>query len=153
IAPGARPPLKWSEQENIRWKTKIPGEGFSTPIIWKDRIFLLTAIDTGADSARSTGGPQPPQEPPGPPGKKGKKGGGSGPGPHATTIHEWAVLAIDRGSGKIAWQKVARREVPHEGHHPTHGFASASPVTDGEFLYASFGSRGLYCYDFQGNLK
>jgi outer membrane protein assembly factor BamB len=63
------------------------------------------------------------------------------------------VIALDRSTGEIAWQKTARRELPHEGHHPTNTFASASPMTDGESLFVPFGSRGLYCFDLQGNLK
>jgi len=134
VAEGAKPPLTWGDEKNIKWKTKIPGAGFSTPIVWKDRIFLLTAIETderasGTAEADSAGGR-----------------------PKPAAIHEWAVVAINRTSGKIEWQKTARREVPHEGHHPSYGFASGSPVTDGERLWVSFGSRGLYCYDLDGNL-
>ena len=70
-----------------------------------------------------------------------------------TEAYQFVILCVDRDSGKIQWQKVAREEVPHEGHHRDHGFASASPVTDGEHVYAYFGSRGLYCYDLDGNLK
>ena len=154
VAANAQPPTKWSDQQNVKWKTKIPGAGFSTPIIWQDRIFLLTAIETneGDSNASATAKSEEltASEPKGP--KGGKKGGGMS-GPKPTRVHEFVVLAIDRGTGKVVWQKTARREVPHEGHHPTHGFASASPVTDGQHLWASFGSRGIYCYDFQGNLK
>ena len=157
VAPDAQPPRQWSEDLNIKWKSKIPGLGFSTPIVWQDRIFLVTAIET------SEQGPNVPlaarAEPPrgGPPkggGPRGgkKKGGGFGGGPTPTKFHEFAVLALDRNSGKILWQKTARREVPHEGRHGTNSFASASPVTDGKHLFVSFGSRGIYCYDFQGNL-
>lgn len=128
LAPDAQPPLKWSGQQNIKWKTKIPGYGYSTPIILKDRIYLLTAIETGPGAGGPRGAPNP------------------------TVTHEWAVVALERATGKIAWQKTARRQVPHEGHHPTNSFASSSPTTDGERLYVSFGSRGLYCYDLQGNL-
>jgi outer membrane protein assembly factor BamB len=63
------------------------------------------------------------------------------------------VLCYDRQTGKQLWQKIARQEVPHEGHHRDHGFASASPVTDGQLVFAYFGSRGLHCYDLNGNLK
>lgn len=152
IAPGAQPPLKWSDTENIKWKTKIPGAGFSTPIIWKDRMFLLTAIEVAggrpaAAAPASDGGGDRKA------GKRGKGGGGFGGGPAPTNPYEFVVLALDRNTGKILWQKVARKEVPHEGHHASHGYASASPVTDGEHLYVSFGSRGFYCYDLDGNLK
>ena len=158
---GAQPPLKWSDDQNIKWKTAIPGLGFSTPIIWQDRIFLLTDIETSEGGSPTAVAPAPSAPPPRPPGgddstrkKGGKKGGpgGFGGGMKPSKVHEFLVLALDRGTGKIVWQKTARREVPHEGHHPTSTFASASPVTDGERLYVSFGSRGLYCYDLQGNL-
>ena len=164
---GARPPIKWSEQENMKWKTKIPGTGHSTPIIWQDRIFLLTAIETAEAGAAAVSAPvrtEPADRPQGGAPKGGKRGGfrgkggpgGGGPfggGGAPTKVHEFAVVAVDRNTGKIAWQKTAKREMPHEGHHPTNTFASASPLTDGEHLYVPFGSRGYYCYDFQGNLK
>lgn len=157
----AQPPLKWSDDQNIKWKAKIPGLGYSTPIIWKDRIYLLTAIETaeeGKSAAAAKSAPPPKAPPPPPPGGgdpkgRGGKKGGFGGGAAPTKFHEFVVLALDRGTGKTVWQKTARREVPHEGKHGTNSFASASPVTDGEFLYAPFGSRGFYCYDLQGNLK
>jgi outer membrane protein assembly factor BamB len=147
VAAGAQPPTHWSDQQNVKWKTKIPGEGYSTPIIWRDRIFLLTAIgstDEGSDAKPATpaaGGP------------KGGKKGGFGGGPKPTTGYEFTVVALDRSTGKVLWQKAARREVPHEGRHPTNSFASGSPVTDGQHLLVSFGSRGIYCFDLLGNLK
>jgi outer membrane protein assembly factor BamB len=67
--------------------------------------------------------------------------------------YQFVVLCIDRDTGKTVWQRTAIEAVPHEGHHQTGSFASASPVTDGEFVYASFGSRGIYCYDLAGNLQ
>ncbi|MEO6245113.1 MAG: PQQ-binding-like beta-propeller repeat protein [Opitutaceae bacterium] len=156
VAPGATPPTTWSDQQNVRWKAKIPGYGFSTPIIWQDRIFLLTAIETAEVAAGATAAPAPVPSAPPPGGGKGGKGGrgpgGFGGGMKPTKIHEFSVVALDRKTGAVVWQKVARREVPHEGKHATNSFASASPVTDGERLYASFGSRGIYCYDLQGKL-
>jgi outer membrane protein assembly factor BamB len=157
IAPGAQPPIQWSEEKNLKWKAKVPGYGFSTPIVWKDRIFLLTAIET-TETVAGTPDAAPPPPPPPPTGgdqkgQGGKRGGGGfGGGMKPTKFHEFAVVALDRASGKIVWQKTARREVPHEGRHATNSFASASPLTDGERLYASFGSRGLYCYDLDGKL-
>lgn len=157
IAPGAQPPTQWSEQQNVKWKTKIPGVGFSTPIVWQDRIFLLTAIETDEQAA---GAAAPAATAPTPSGKaggaRGKRGGGRGGfggGMQPTKFHEFVVLALDRGTGKTLWQKTARKEVPHEGRHATNSYASGSPVTDGEHLYVPFGSRGYYCYDFDGNLK
>ncbi len=148
VAPAAQPPLTWSEEKNIKWKAKIPGFGFSTPIVWQDRIFLLSAVETTEDSAPAPVAPTPP---PGG-GPEGRKRGGFGGGPKPTKFHEFVVVAVNRATGAILWQKTARREVPHEGKHQTNSFASGSPVTDGERLYASFGSRGLYCYDLDGKL-
>lgn len=157
VAPGAKPPTTWSDTQNIKWKARIPGSGYSTPIIWKDRIFLLSAIESeGAASAGSaSAAPQAAPNAAQPKsGKRGGKGGGGfGGDPTPTKPFEFVVLALDRGTGKVVWQKTARKETPHEGRHPTNTFASASPVTDGEHLYVPFGSRGYYCYDLQGNLK
>jgi len=63
------------------------------------------------------------------------------------------VHCVDSTTGNTIWEKVAREEVPHEGHQPNNTFASASPITDGQYLFAYFGSRGLHCYDLDGNLK
>jgi outer membrane protein assembly factor BamB len=153
IAPGAKPPIKWGDDQNIKWKVKIPGSGFSTPIIWKDQIFLLTAVEVGAQNPSAAVAAALPGDARGRGGSRGKGGGGFGGGPNPTNPYEFVVLALDRASGKVQWQKTARREVPHEGHHASHGYASASPVTDGEHLYVPFGSRGYYCYDLNGNLK
>jgi outer membrane protein assembly factor BamB len=169
VAPGATPPTTWGDQKNIRWKAKVAGLGFSTPIIWKDRVYLLTAVETaetpaGATTAAPAPAPSPTPAPAasGPggggggdgKGRGGKRGpGGFGGGGRPTKVVEFTVVALDRATGKTVWSKVARREVPHEGRHATNSFASASPLTDGEHLYVSFGSRGLYCYDLQGNLK
>lgn len=154
VAPGAQPPTTWSDTQNIRWKTRIPGGGFSTPIIWGDRMFLLSAIETNEEKPAAAA-PTPPPEPAGEKGgKRGGRGGGfRGGGPNPTKVHEFVVLAVNRADGRILWQKTARRGVPHEGKHQTNSFASASPVTDGERLWVSFGSRGLYCYDLNGNLQ
>jgi outer membrane protein assembly factor BamB len=158
IAPGAKPPTKWGDDHNIKWKARIPGEGYSTPIIWKDRIFLLTAIEGDAETTQPAAAIAPRLEPSAAQPKGGKRGGGKGGGgfgggPTPTKPFEFVVLALDRATGKIIWQKTARKETPHEGHHQTNTFASSSPVTDGEHLYVPFGSRGYYCYDLQGNLK
>ncbi len=150
IARDAKPPTTWSDQQNIKWKAKIPGYGFSTPIVWKDRIYLLSAIET---TEELPGAATPaPEAPPSGADQKTKKRGGFGSGPKPTKFHEFIVVAVNRSTGAILWQKTARREVPHEGKHATNSFASCSPVTDGERLYASFGSRGLYCYDLDGKI-
>ena len=84
------------------------------------------------------------------------RGGGGGGGfniSKPTTPYKFVLLCLDRRTGQTRWEKVAREEIPHEGHHAEHGFSSYSPVTDGQLVFAYFGSRGLHCYDMQGNLK
>ncbi|MEO5803403.1 MAG: PQQ-binding-like beta-propeller repeat protein [Verrucomicrobiota bacterium] len=167
-APDANPPLEWSETKNAKWKIKTPGFGTSTPIIWGNRIFILTAIPTEkktdvkksepAPATANTNAPdaRPRRGGPGRPGGFGGPGGGPPGGFRSETPDEkyqFVVICLDRATGKTLWQKIAREEIPHEGHHRDHGFASASPVTDGQLLIAYFGSRGLHCYDFDGNLK
>ena len=66
--------------------------------------------------------------------------------------HQFVVFAIDRSDGSIVWQRLVHQAVPHEGGHTTASLASASPVTDGKHLLVSFGSRGLFCLDFDGNV-
>jgi outer membrane protein assembly factor BamB len=68
-------------------------------------------------------------------------------------IHQFKVISVDKTSGKILWQTVVKEELPQERTHALGSWASNSPITDGENIYAFFGSRGLYCLDFKGNVK
>ena len=126
-------PLTWGAGD-VRWQLEIPGRGHSTPVVAGNRMFLTTAIPTG----RGT-----------PPKTAGRAGGGADAG----LEHRFEVLAVDRSSGKILWQRTATVAAPHEGYHRVYGsFASNSPVTDGTRVFAFFGSRGLYAYDMNGEL-
>ncbi len=127
-------PDKWSQTENIAWKTPIPGVGWSSPIIWGDRIFVTTVISS-ADVEKP---------------KKGLYFGGERKAP--TDEHRWMVYAVDFASGKIVWEREAKRGVPAGSHHLKNTYASETPVTDGERVYAYFGNVGLFCYDFSGKL-
>ena len=131
-------PLKWGDNENIKWKVKIPGHGNSSPVIVGDRIYLTTAVQVG-------------EAPPAPAAQEeGRRPGGT-PGPQAE--HKFVVMALNRKTGETVWERTAITAAPHEGYHRQYGsFASASPVSDGERLYVFFGSRGLYCYDLDGKL-
>jgi outer membrane protein assembly factor BamB len=131
-------PLEWSENKNVAWRVAVPGRGFSSPVIWGDKIFLTTAIPTDGVPLPA----EPEQERRGP-------GGGAGAGRE----HKFVVLCLSRETGKVLWERVANVVTPHEGYHRRYGsFASNSPVTDGRYVYASFGSHGLYCYDLNGKL-
>ncbi len=137
-------PTGWSDEENVRWRAAIPGRGFSTPVVWGDRIYLTTAVpleeaaepeDDGAARGR------------------GSSFGRGGPRGSATVNTAFLVLCLDLETGKEIWRKKAREAKPHEGYHRTYGsHASISPVTDGTALICSFGSQGIYCYDMDGEL-
>jgi outer membrane protein assembly factor BamB len=136
VAAGAAP-VRWSDTSNVAWKVEIPGRGHSSPVTWGDRIFLTTAVPTGRKTEPSTAS-----------GQGGRRGDG---GAGALEEHRFEVLALDRATGTIVWRQTAATAAPHEGYHATYGsFASNSPTTDGQRVYASFGSRGLFAYDMSG---
>ncbi len=141
------PPLEWSESKNVKWKAKIPGFGTSTPIIWGDQVFIATAVPSGKKSETKKKEVDAGEK------NEGGRRGGFGGEPAPDEAYQFTLISYDRKTGKVLWQKIAREEKPHEGHHKDHGFASASPITDGKHVLAYFGSRGLYCYDMEGNLK
>ena len=257
VAPGGNPPTEFSESKNVQWKTKVPGSGSSTPVIWGDQVFIMTAEKTGKKVAAAAGGesrereqgterrqrpdgerpegrgrgeqgsrggdrPRPDGdrgsrggERPRPDGERSQRGGqsgfgggsfnreefikrfdkdgdgelndaerdamrdelrqqfsggrggersprsgrssrgrgGFGGGSKPTEEYRYVLMSLDRNTGKENWRRVAATQVPHEGHHRDHGYASGSPVTDGEHIIVSFGSRGLYCYDMKGKLQ
>jgi len=144
VAPHGNPPIEWSETKNVRWKVALPGEGSASPIVWGDRVFVTTAVDTGKPAA-SAASPAP------------DPASGAAPArpPGRSTENEWrfVVMALRRSDGGVIWERTARTETPHEGTHETGSYAANSAVTDGERLYAYFGSRGLYAYDLDGNLE
>ncbi|MBN2296591.1 MAG: DUF1080 domain-containing protein [Pirellulales bacterium] len=140
-APHGNPPIRWAEGFNVKWKVRIPGEGNATPVVWKDRIFILTAVETEKKIDR----PKPLEPTP-----ARLLAARKDPPDH---YYKFVVMALDRKTGRVLWEKVANELVPKEGHHRDHGYASASPITDGKYVYASFGSHGIYCYDFAGDLK
>jgi len=134
-APQANPPIEWSETENIRWKTELPGRGHSTPIVWNEHLFVTAALPYGEHREPHYSG---------------------APGAHdnlpVTHRHRFVVLALHPDTGEILWQKTLADALPHEGAHYTASLASASAVTDGQSVYAYFGSYGLFALDFDGRL-
>jgi len=137
VSPTAQPPTTWSENENIRWKTRIEGKGTSTPIIWGEKVFVLTAINTGVKDPSI---PDPEDQP--------KTNFFDIKQPNAQ--HAFVVLCLDRNSGDELWRQVATTKIPHQGAHNDNDFASASPTTDGQHLYCWFGSAGMFCFDLNG---
>ena len=128
----ANPPTEWSETKNIRWKVEIPGRGTGSPVVWGDRVYLMTAVPaglTGEAQHAPRGGIQP------------------------LVPHRFVIMALNRRDGKVVWERTVREEAPHEASHVDNGtWASSSPVTDGEHLFAFFESKGLYAFTMDGEL-
>lgn len=134
VAPEGDPPVEWSDTENVSWRYRDPGLGFSSPIVWKDQVFITTAI-----RVLEPGEPEPPPQ---------RYMLGEKEPAHR---QQFVVLAVDRETGQERWRRVAREALPHEGHHGRlSSYANMSPVTDGKRVYASFGSQGVYAYDLAG---
>ncbi len=160
VARHADPPLTWSETENVAWKVQVPGRGTASPIVWGDKVFLLTAVAVGdpvslaaPEVSRRRPRPEASRRQP-PPERRGRRGGRGGPrGAQQVQAQRFMVIAFDRETGAVAWDRTAREALPHEGYQQPNGsYASGSAVTDGERLYAFFGSWGLYAYDLDGGL-
>jgi outer membrane protein assembly factor BamB len=130
-APQAKPPVAWAEGRNVRYKVAIPGTGKSTPVIWGDLVILTTAVPAGTSSGGAAAAPA----------------GGHPDVSVPSSAYEFVVMALDRADGKVRWRRVVRSEQPHEGTHRDGSYAAGSALTDGERVYASFGSRGLYALD------
>lgn len=143
VALKADPPLEWAETKNIRWKVPIPGRGHSSPIVWKDRIFLTTAIETEKRVDE----------------EKVKAVETGTPAFHRAdarmprNVLQFVVLALRRSDGSVLWKQTVCEEAPHAATHADGSWGSGSPVTDGERVYAYFGSYGLYALDMDGNRK
>jgi outer membrane protein assembly factor BamB len=133
------PPTEWNENLNIKWKAEVPGIGHATPIIWEDQIILLSAVKTDQEVK-----PEEPDE---------DQQQNDWMAPVITNfIHEFVVFSIDRKDGTIRWQTIVREELPHSHTHQFGSWASNSPVTDGERIFAYFGSHGLYCLNMEGEI-
>jgi outer membrane protein assembly factor BamB len=185
-------PTEWSQDANIAWKIKVPGVGWSSPIVWGDRVYVTTAVaenqpkpnaggagrrgpDGGEgrhDRGRGTPREQedrpddpaaneslgersaepsdrPPQRRPG-----GGRGGAGGFGRNAppSSLYKWEVRCLDRATGETIWASLAAERRPAIPTHRANTYASETPCTDGERIYAYFGMTGLFCFDIDGNL-
>jgi len=137
VAEGKAPTaVKWNAAtgENILWKTPLPGVAVSSPIVWGDRVFVSTAVSSDPSSGIRTGlyGDVEPAK--------------------DVSKHSWKLVALDRRTGKVLWERVAHEGIPKTKRHPKSSQATATPVTDGRHVIVSFGSEGLYAYDVDGKL-
>lgn len=134
VADPAVLPTQWNAEKgsNILWKREIPGYGHASPIVWGDRVFVLTAVPKGADSGVDTKAQALTTE--------------------DKSEYEWRVMALDKKTGNVLWQQVARTGKPLSKRHPQSSQASSTPVTNGKVVVAYFASEGLYAYDVHGKL-
>ena len=139
VAPHGDPPTTWSETQNVRWKVELPGLGNASPIVWEDRVYVMTSKPTDAaayeaekEAARQRA-------------ERRERPGGLRP-----VEQSFVVVALSRADGRIVWERTVATQTPHEGHHQDNSWASGSPVTDGEILIAHFGSFGTFAFDLEG---
>ncbi|HKE55675.1 MAG TPA: PQQ-binding-like beta-propeller repeat protein [Pyrinomonadaceae bacterium] len=132
-------PTEWSDTKNIRWKTAIPGRGHSSPIVWGTKVFLTTSIEgpivPGAEAVRHIHKGQEYKHP------------DSVGADHSYTLK---LLCLDLASGKLLWDRTVYEGRVYDNRHRKNTYASATPATDGQYLYLSFEAEGIYCYDFAG---
>ncbi|MCC6367036.1 MAG: PQQ-binding-like beta-propeller repeat protein [Bryobacterales bacterium] len=129
-----RLPEEWSSTKNVAWKTEIPGRGWSSPVVWGDRVFVTSVVSA-----------QPKEK-----ARKGPYFGGERGMP--SDEHRWMIYALDFDSGKVVWEREAHKAVPQFSRHLKNSYASETPVTDGERLYVYFGNVGVFAFDRNGKL-
>ena len=135
VTEGAAKPVKFdgSTSQNVVWKTEIPGLSHASPIVWGNKVFVVTAVSSEKDETRYGlyGDVAPVKNDP---------------------KHSWKIYALDKQKGTILWERVAYEGLPKVKRHPKSTHAASTPVTDGKYLIVNFGSEGLYAYDLDGKL-
>ncbi len=141
-------PETWSRTENVVWNVAVPGQGWSSPIVWDDLIFVTSVL---SDEPRQEPGrdliPEPGQE-----GAPVTSVDGIGSAAPLSTPYTWMLYAIDFDTGETRWQRVLRTGVPANPKHPKNTYASETPVTDGRFVYVFHANAGLFAVDFNGEI-
>jgi outer membrane protein assembly factor BamB len=133
IAENRALPEEWDQGRNVSWKVPVEGMGWSCPSVWGDRVFLTTAVSAGEIEKI----------------KEGLYFGGERPA--SKDIHEWRVICLDLKTGKTLWSRTVDRGIPPHARHLKNSYASETPITDGERVYAYFGNVGLFTFDMDGN--
>ncbi len=141
-------PETWSRTENVVWNVEIAGQGWSSPIVWDDLIFVTSVL---SDEPRQEPGrdliPEPGQE-----GAPVTSIDGVASAPPLATPYTWMLHAIDFATGRTRWQRALRTGVPTDPKHPKNTYASETPVTDGRFVYVFHANAGLFAVDFNGDI-
>jgi outer membrane protein assembly factor BamB len=129
-------PVEWDVEagKNVAWRTKIPGLAHASPIVWENTVYVATVVSSGAADLKV--------------GLYGDIGAADDNGPQT-----WRLLAVDKSSGKVIWDKVGHEAVPRVKRHTKATHANSTPATDGKNIVAIFGSEGLFCFDMKGDLR
>jgi outer membrane protein assembly factor BamB len=135
IAYGQDLPDEWNGEtgNNVLWATPIPGLAHSSPVVWGNRLFVTSAISSEEDATFRPGIY------------------GDGDASPDRSPHRWMIYALDKRSGEILWERVAREAAPRDRRHVKSTYASSTPVTDGRVVVAAFGSQGVYAYTVEGD--
>lgn len=150
VATDDKLPTEWDKTKNVAWKAEVPGVAWSSPIVVGDKVILTTAVTEnqkkpapgGFGGGFGKGG-----------GGKGGGGfgkGGFGGGKPPDAVYKFEIVCLDRATGKPVWSKTAAEKKPLIAAGMGNSFASETPVSDGERVYAYFGAHGLYCFDLAG---
>jgi outer membrane protein assembly factor BamB len=132
-------PEQWSESQNVIWVQTIPGQGWSSPVVWDEHVFVTTAISSGTEPAPLPGFADPTID-----------NGWA----HSTSSHRWIVYDVDIKTGRIRWERELHAGAPPMDRHIRSSYASETPVTDGKRLYVYFGTVGLLAaLDFDGRVQ
>ncbi len=134
VAADAKLPIEWGPKNQIAWKVNLPGDGWSQPVVWGDKIFV-TAAETEN---------QPKPNPKYTTANIGEKA-------PLDVDYRWKVLCLNAATGEKLWVQRAHSGPPAVPSHVNNTYASETPVTDGERVIAYFGMVGVYCYDFAGH--
>jgi outer membrane protein assembly factor BamB len=136
-------PDVWSTTQNVAWKIDVPGRGWSSPVVSGDHVFITAAVNSkGSEEALK---PVPEYTP--------RSFGGTMSGQdltRSTDPHRWVLYDVDFNTGKIRWEQTIRTTAPPEPKHQKNSYASETPITDGERVYAYFGNLGLFAFDMSG---
>jgi outer membrane protein assembly factor BamB len=137
IGDGAKLDDAWDATagKGVVWKTRIPGLAHSSPVVWGEQVFVTTAVSSRPDATFKPGIY------------------GEGTASEDVSEQKWQLLSLDRRTGRVLWERTAYAGVPKEKRHIKATYANATPVTDGRYVVAFFGSQGLYAYDLAGKLK
>lgn len=132
IAMGENLPDRWGEDLNVAWTYKVEGEGWASPVVWGNKVFVSTVV---AELINKPG-----------------EGEEENQDLFKQDLYRWILSCVDLESGEELWKQVVRRGNPRSARHPNTNYAGETPVTDGERVYVSLGMHGLYCFDMDGAL-